>query len=134
MEQNAGDLIVKASMFGVAGWVVENALCPQDKYSTVFRGLRVPFLPIYAINGLALTGAAPYVSKWPTLARGLAYSVLGTAIEYAGCQIDRKFLATRGPSWDYGRTEALSRASEGCVSFTRSALWAGFGLVAEKFR
>lgn len=134
MATNAGELIAKGTGYGVAGWVIENALCPQDKYSAVFRGLRVPFLPIYAINGLVLTGAAPYVSKWPALSRGLAYGVLGTAVEYLGCQIDRKFLATRGPSWDYGRSEALSRASEGCVSFTRSALWAGFGLVAEKFR
>ena len=128
---NVGDIIAKVTMFGVAGWVAENALCGgMDRYSAVFRGAKVPFMPIYAANGLALTAAAPFVSKWPTLARGLAYSIIGTLIEYGGCQIDRKLLG--GPSWNYGNSEALSRASLGCVSFTRSALWGGMGLIAEK--
>lgn len=129
---NAGDIIAKVTAFGVAGWLAENALCGQERYSAVFRGAKIPFIPIYAVNGVALTAAAPYVSKWPTLARGLAYSVLGTAIEYAGCQIDRQLLSGRA-TWDYGRNDALARSSDGCVSFTRSALWGGMGLIAEKF-
>jgi len=128
---NVGDIIAKVTMFGVAGWVAENALCQQDRYSALFRGAKVPFLPIYAANGVALTAAAPYVSRWPTFSRGLAYSILGTAVEYLGCQIDRKLLGER--AWDYGSGEALARASEGCVSFTRSVLWGGLGLVAEKW-
>jgi hypothetical protein len=130
-KMNIGEIITKVAAFGVAGWALENALC-GDRFSSLFRGQRVPFLPIYAANGVALTTAAPYVSSWPTLGRGLAYATLGTAIEYVGCQIDRKFLAMR-PSI-YGGSDALARASDGCVNFTRSALWAGLGLVAEKFK
>ena len=129
MATNVGDIIAKVTMFGVAGWVAENALCGTDRYSTIFRGAKIPFMPIYAANGVALTAAAPYVSKWPILARGLAYAILGTGVEYVGCRIDRQLL-TR--TWDYGRNDSLARLSEGCVDFTRSALWAGMGLIAEK--
>lgn len=130
---NVGEFIQKVALFGGAGWLAENALCAQDqyRYSSLFRGLKIPFLPIYAVNGVALTAVAPYISKWPTLARGLAYSVLGTSVEWLSCQIDRKLLGGR-PSWNYGSNEALAVATGGCVSFTRSALWAGTGLIAEK--
>jgi len=128
---NVGEIITKVAAFGVAGWALENALC-GDRYSSLFRGQKVPFLPIYAANGVALTAAAPYVSSWPTLGRGLAYAALGTGIEYLGCQIDRRLLSQR--SAIYGGGDALARMSEGCVNFTRSAMWGGLGLVAEKFK
>jgi uncharacterized membrane protein len=131
MSKTAGDIIAKVAMFGVAGWVAENAIC-GDRYSGLFRGHKVPFLPIYAAGGLAVTTAAPYVAAWPTLARAFSYAILGTAVEYVGCQIDRELL--KGRSWDYGRRDALARSSDGCVNFTHSALWGGLGLVAEKFR
>jgi len=127
---NVGDLLAKGVMFGIAGWVAENALCQQDHYSPVFRGHRVPFLPIYAANGLAMGAAEPYISKWPTLARGVSYAAIGTFVEYLGCKIDRELLNVQA---GYGQADALARASDGCVNFTRSALWAGIGLVAEKF-
>jgi len=130
-KSSAGEIIAKVTLFGVAGWVAENALCREDRYSALFRGHKVPFLPVYAVGGLAITAASPHVSKWPVLARGLAYAVLGSAIEYAGCQIDRKMLEAR--SWDYGNRDALARSSEGCLNFAHSALWGGLGLVAEKF-
>lgn len=129
---NVGDIIAKATAFGVAGWVVENALGDHDRYSGLFRGARVPFMPVYAVNGVVLTAAAPYVSAWPTLARGLAYAILGTAVEYAGCKIDRELLHSK--SWDYGQGDALARGTGGCVNFAHAALWGGVGLVAEKFR
>jgi uncharacterized membrane protein len=129
-KNSVGDIIAKATAFGVAGWVAENALC-GDRYSALFRGHKVPFLPIYAAGGLAVTTAEPYVAKWPTLGRALAYAILGTAVEYVGCQIDREVLKSR--AWDYGRGDALARSSEGCVNFAHSALWGGLGLVAEKF-
>lgn len=130
MATNVGDIIAKVTMFGVAGWVAENALCGQDRYSALFRGAKIPFLPIYAANGVVLTSVSPYVAKWPILARGLAYAILGSTVEYVGCRIDRQLMS--GMSWDYGRNDALSRLSEGCVNFTRSALWGGMGLIAEK--
>lgn len=134
-KMNAGEIITKVAAFGVAGWALENALC-GDKYSSLFRGQRVPFLPIYAANGVALTAVAPYVSKWPTLGRGLAYASLGTLIEYLGCQVDRRLLSQRATfaPGGFGSSDALARMSDGCVNFTRSALWGGLGLVAEKFR
>lgn len=129
---NVGKIIEKIALFGAVGWVAENALCQQDRfrYSALFGGLKIPFMPVFAANGVALTAVAPYVSKWPTLARGLTYSALGTGIEWIGCQIDRKLMS--GRSWDYGRTDALAESTGGCVSFARSALWGGMGLVAEK--
>lgn len=130
MATNVGEIITKVTLFGVAGWVAENALCQQDRYSAVFRGAKIPFLPIYAANGFVLTAAEPYVSKWPIFARGLAYSVLGTAVEWLGCKIDRQLLNT--PAGVYGQSDSLSRLSEGCVDFTRSVLWGGMGLIAEK--
>ena len=130
---NVGQFIQKVTLFGGAGWLAENALCAQDqyRYSSLFRGIKIPFMPIYAVNGVALTALAPYISKWPTFTRGLMYSLLGTTVEWMSCQIDRKLLGGR-PSWDYGRSEPLAVATDGCVSFTRSLMWAGVGLVAEK--
>jgi len=132
---NAGEIIQKVALFGVAGWVAENALCPQDpyRYSSLFRGLKIPIMPIYAVNGLALTAVSPWISKWPTLARGLTYSLLGTGIEWVSCQLDRKVFGGKA-TWDYGRNEALAQLTEGCVSFTRSVLWGGMGLLTEKVR
>jgi len=133
-QSRVGDIIAKVTMFGVGGWLAENAICQQDRYSAIFRGAKIPFMPIYAVNGVVLTAASSYVSKWkwPVIARGLTYSILGTVVEYAGCQIDRQLLSKQ-PSWNYGRDDALARSSDGCVSFTRSALWGGMGLIAEKF-
>lgn len=125
----AREIMTKVALFGVGGWVVENALC-GDRYSALFKGHKVPFLPIYAAGGLAVTATEPYVAKLPLLARGLAYSIVGTAIEYVGCKIDRDMLHAR--SWDYGQQDALARSSEGCVNFAHSALWGGLGLIAEK--
>jgi uncharacterized membrane protein len=130
MTKSAGDIMAKAAMFGVAGWVAENAIC-GDRYSALFRGHKVPFLPTYAAGGLAITTASPYVAQWPTLARAFSYAILGTAVEYVGCRIDREVLRVRPR--DYGRGDALARSSEGCVNFTHAALWGGLGLVAEKF-
>jgi hypothetical protein len=129
---NIGELVSKIAMFGFAGWVVESALC-GDRYSTLFRGAKVPFLPIYAVNGVVLTAAAPYVSSWPTFGKGLAYATLGSAVEYVGCQIDRRLLEQRA-TFSPGGPDALARASEGCVNFSRAAMWGGLGLVAEKFK
>lgn len=134
---SVGEIISKATMFGVGGWVVENGLCQQDRYSAIFRGIKIPFLPMYAVNGVVLTRMADsFISKWPVLARGLAYSLVGSVVEYAGCQIDRHLLG--GHSWTQGGTSRdgfgaeLTRVTGGCVSLSRSALWAGVGFIAEK--
>lgn len=128
---NAGDIITKAALFGFGGWFVENAICSEERHSAVFGSQKVPFLPVYAVGGIAMTSAAPYISKWPTIARGLSYAAIGTAIEYIGCKIDRELLHSH--TWDYGKQDALAVASGGCVNFSHSALWGGLGLIAEKF-
>ena len=132
---NVGEVVSKTALFGIAGWVLENALC-GDRYSALFRGNKVPFLPVYAVNGVVLTTVSPFIAKWPVFGKGMAYAALGTAVEYIGCQIDRKLLSQQA-SFNYGfggKNDALARVSEGCVNFTRSALWGGFGLVAERFK
>ena len=120
MATNLGDIVQKVALFGFAGWVAENALCGGDRYSPVFRGAKIPLMPLYAANGVALTGLAPYVKNWPVLARGLTYSVVGTIVEFVGCHIDRQILSKTQPTWDWGRGDSLARASDGCVSFMRS--------------
>ncbi len=112
---NIGDIVQKMALFGVGGWVAENALCEQDRYSSVFRGAKIPFMPVYAANGVALTAIAPFVD---------------TMVEFAGCYIDRSVLG--GKAGSFGSVDALTRLSDGCVNFTRSALWGGMGLIAEK--
>ena len=131
MATNLGDIVQKVALFGFAGWVAENALCGGERKSAVFRGANIPFMPLYAANGVVLSGIAPFVSKWPVVARGLTYSLVGSVIEFVGCHIDRQLIAQQ-PSWDWGRDDTLARASDGCVSFLRSAVWGGMGLIAEK--
>lgn len=129
MAKKTGEIIQKLALFGVGGWFAENALCQQDRYSSVFRGARVPFMPIYAVNGLALTAVSDYVDNWPPIARGLVYAALGTTVEWIGCQIDRQLLG--GRSMVLGN-DVLTQLSSGCVNFQRAVLWGGLGLVAEK--
>jgi uncharacterized membrane protein len=119
----------KAALFGVAGWAGENALF-GPRYSPVFQGHEVPFLPVYAAGGLAMIAAARHAARWPVIARAALYAAIGTAIEYAGCQLDRKVFAAR--SWDYGKSDGLASNTDGCVSWRHAALWGGLGLVAEK--
>jgi uncharacterized membrane protein len=124
-------VVAKTALFGVAGWAAENALF-GPRYSPVFQGHHVPFLPVYAAGGLAMVTAAPRIAKWPVLARAVVYAALGTAIEYAGCQLDRKVF--EGRSWDYGKSDGLADSTDGCISWRHTALWGGLGFVAEIFK
>ena len=127
--KKVGELIQKVAIFGTAGWLAENAVCQENRYSLLFRGAKIPFMPVYAANGLVLTAASSYISSWPWLARGLVYSILGTGVEWLGCQVDRQLLGGRV---NFGPADGLTQLTGGCVNFTRSALWAGVGLIAEK--
>jgi uncharacterized membrane protein len=123
-------VVGKTALFGVAGWAAENVLF-GPRYSAVFQGHRVPFLPIYAAGGLAMITVAPKIAGRSALMRAAVYAALGTAIEYAGCKLDRGMFEAR--SWDYGRRDDLARSTDGCLSWKHTALWGGLGLVAEKF-
>lgn len=122
-------VVGKAALFGVAGWAAENLLFGQ-RYSSLFHGHHVPFLPVYAVGGLAVMATAPHIEDWPLPIRAVAYALLGTAVEYAGCQFDRKMLDSH--SWDYGVSDKLAIATAGCVDWKHSALWGVLGVVAEK--
>lgn len=123
-------VVAKAALFGLGGWAGENILY-GPRYSPVFQGHKVPFLPVYAAGGLAVIATAPRIATQPALIRALVYAALGTAIEYAGCQLDRKVFD--GRSWDYGEIDGLAESTDGCISWRHAALWGGLGLLAEKF-
>jgi len=122
-------VVAKAALFGVVGWAGENFLY-GPRYSPVFQGHKVPLLPVYAAGGLAVIATAPRIAGAPLLLRALVYAAIGTAIEYAGCQLDRKVFD--GRSWDYGKIDGLAESTDGCISWRHSALWGGLGLLAEK--
>ena len=123
-------VVTKTALFGVAGWVGENVIF-GPRYSAVFQGHRVPFLPIYAAGGLGMLIAAPKVTGRSVLTRALVYAALGTAIEYAGCRLDRDVFGAR--SWDYGQRDGLATSTDGCLSWKHTALWGGLGFLVEKF-
>ena len=122
-------VVAKAALFGVAGWAGEN-LFYGPRYSPVFQGHKVPFLPVYAAGGLAVIAVAPHLAGKSAFVRAIVYAAIGTAIEYAGCQLDRKVFD--GRSWDYGNIDGLAESTDGCISWRHSALWGGLGLLAEK--
>ena len=122
-------VVAKAVLFGVGGWAGENILY-GPRYSSVFQGHKVSFLPVYAVGGLAVIATAPRLAGKPTLLRAIVYAAIGTAIEYAGCQLDRKIFD--GRSWDYGKIDGLAKSTDGCISWRHAALWGGLGLLAEK--
>lgn len=122
-------VVAKTALFGVAGWAGENLLF-GPRYSAAFGGRHVPFLPVYAAGGLTMLLAAPKLADKSLLVRALAYAAIGTTIEYAGCRLDRDVLAAR--SWDYKKRDGLAVSTDGCLSWTHTALWGALGLVVEK--
>jgi len=125
-----GAVVAKAALFGSAGWAGENLLY-GPRYSPVFQGHKVPLLPVYAAGGLAVIAAAPHLAARSVLLRAVVYAAIGTGIEYAACQLDRRVFDAR--SWDYGDVDDLAEKTDGCVSWRHTALWGGLGLLAEKF-
>lgn len=117
--------------FGVGGWVLENVVfgsLSQPRYSKAFGGARVPFLPIYALGGLAVLRAAPKVETLPWPARVAIYGVGLSALEYVGCNIDR---ALPGPSsWNY-TASAGAEPLGSCVDVKHALMWGGLGLAVE---
>ena len=131
MAVKTGEILQKVAAFGFGGWFIENAICGRPRYSPVVGNTKIPFLPIWAANGVALTALAPHIESWPWLAKGLAYAAVGTGVEYLGCQIDKHLLSSSEQMMRVN-PDALMNLTGGCVNFTRSALWGGMGLVAEK--
>jgi len=119
-----GTDLAKVATFGAGGWLVENALSDRPRYSAAFGTRRVPFLPIYAAGGAAAMLIAPHLRGASTVGRFVTYAAALSALEYVGCQIDRRALGAR--SWDYGG------GGEGCVDLAHAAIWGALGLLVEK--
>lgn len=126
---SAAAVVGKAILFGVAGWAAENLLY-GPRYSAMWQGHHVPFLPVYALGGVTVLAAAPHISSFPIVGRAAIYAAILGGLEFAGCQIDRKIL--NGRSWDYGERDGLAARADGCVDWRHSALWGGLGLLAEQ--
>jgi len=121
-------VVGKAALFGFVGWAAENVLF-KDRYSAMWQGKHVPWLPSYAIGGLVITGVEPYIKDWPMPIRAISYALLGTGVEWVGCQIDRHLLDAH--SWDYGESDHLARATSGCVDWKHTAIWGVLGMLTE---
>lgn len=127
------DLVAKATLLGAGGWAIENVLSRAPRYSALFKGARVPFLPVYALGGAAVLALAPHLreTEVPWYVRAAIYGGALSAIEYAGCLIDREMLGTC--SWDYS-SQACAEPSRGCVDFGHAALWGMLGLLVEEIK
>jgi len=123
-------LAKKAAVYGVGGWMLENTFFGPH-YSAIFGGVAVPLLPVYAAGGLAVGAAAPKLKEAnvPWWGRALAYAAGLSAIEYAGCRIDRDFLGDC--AWDYAGNRCLEPA-RGCVDMKHALAWGALGLLVEK--
>ena len=125
---SGADLAAKGVFFGIAGWALESAIF-GPRSSAVFGGREVPFLPVYAAGGIGVLLAAPQLRAahvpWPL--RAAAYAALLSAVEYAGCVMDRRMGSC---AWDYSGN-ACARPERGCVDLKHAALWGALGLVVE---
>ncbi len=125
----SSDLVTSAALFGAGGWAIENVLSKEPRYSALFKGERVPFLPVYAIGGAAVMMLAPRLRELPWYVRAAIYAGTLSGVEYAGCHIDREVL--EACSWDYSRKDCAEPV-RGCVDFGHAALWGMLGLLVEK--
>ena len=128
--KRTADVAAQGAFFGVAGWMLENAMFGQ-RFSALFGGRRVPFLPVYAIGGSTALALAPRLRKanvpWPL--RAAAYAALLSGVEYAGCQFERRQLGAC--SWDYSGA-ACAKPNQGCIDLPHALLWGALGLLLER--
>lgn len=131
MAMKFSELVGGAAISGVAGWGIENMLF-GPRYSALFKGAHVPFLPIYAAGGATVLAIAPTLKAQglPWIARGAAYAGILTALEWTGCQLDRKSLGAH--SWDYG--DGDDAPAEGCIDVKHAIAWGVLGLLVEGFQ
>lgn len=122
-------VVAKAVLFGVGGWAAENLLY-GPRYSAMWHGSHVPFLPVYAAGGIAVLAIAPHLSGIPMIGRGAVYAAMLGSLEYVGCHIDRKIMNSR--SWDYGKSDGIAEATQGCVDWKHSLMWGSLGILAEQ--
>ena len=131
-------IVPAAAALGVAGFALENVFFGA-RYSNLFGGAHVPFLPIYAFGGAVALVAAPHLKNadLPWYARAAAYGVLLSGVEWVGCRVDRD--ALKGCAWDYsGQEKEKEKEKEcrdparGCIDLPHFVLWGILGLVVEQ--
>lgn len=115
----ASSVLLTALASGVLGWAGESLLF-GPRYSGVFGGAKVPFLPVYAVGGATVALLAPHLANQPALVRAAAYGATLTALEAAAGYAER---AEGRMSWDYDGSP---------VDLKHALLWAGLGLVFEQ--
>jgi uncharacterized membrane protein len=123
----AVDFIAKTTLFGFGGWAIEN-IFDAPRFSPVFSGAPVPFLPVYAVGGATVMAMAPYLQKLPWYARLPVYAVALSGVEFASCIVNRKLLDAC--SWDYSNAHC-TRSLEGCIDVKHAIIWGVLGLAAE---
>jgi uncharacterized membrane protein len=101
----ASELAASAMLFGMGGWAIENVLSKEPRYSALFKGEKVPFLPVYAFGGAAVMLLSPRLrdADLPWYARAAIYAGTLSGDEYVGCFLDREVL--EACSWDYSRKD-----------------------------
>lgn len=111
-------------LFGAAGWALENWLWPEDnggqgRYSKLFKGWKVPFLPVYGLGGLLL---GPAAARRKTMGgQFLTYAAAFTGAELIAGALDR-MPGNGKPSWDYAGSE---------IDLKHTLAWGAVGLAAE---
>lgn len=102
---------------GVAGWVLENALFGQ-RYSVLLP--HVPFLPVYAVGGAAISLLEPRIQNMHPAARFLIYAGALTAVEGTAGWLDR---ANGHLSWTYENGSS--------IDLKHAIAWGFLGLLTE---
>jgi len=124
---DAAELALQGTLFGVGGWTLENVFF-GPRFSTVFDGVQIPFLPVYAFGGMTIMATRPYLDKLPWIVRVPIYSALLTGVEFAGCQINRRVFGSC--SWDYSNQNCANPWA-GCIDLDHGLLWGILGVAVE---
>jgi len=127
MKSTSSSLAVRATAFGVGGFIVENTLF-GPRYSALFGGIAVPVLPVYAAGGLAVQAIAPHVRVVGFFGRAAIYAAALSGIELAGCWFDRDALGAC--SWDYSK-HGCKKPLTGCIDLKHAVLWGALGMLVE---
>lgn len=112
---------------GFAGWAIDNAYTGSHMgYSWVTGGEKtgIPWMPVYAAGGIALSEIVPRVQGWSAPERVLAYGLSLGALEWGACKLDRSLGRC---SWNYSGacTDVEHIAAFGVLSLILEGIFTG---------
>jgi hypothetical protein len=110
---------------GLLGWLLEDVLrrpSEPHRFSKVFQGAPVPFLPVYAVGGALVALSMGRLARLSMPARFGVYAAGLSVLELAAGSLDRSIPGQ--PSWSYGLSGAR-------VDLAHATAWGGLGLLAE---